>query len=126
MSPAARGVTLIETLVALAILGISLAGILPSFVTQLHSNTRNEERSGAVIAAQWVLDSLRLQDPSTLPATGASAPQLVTIGASPYEVTTRYCQRTAFCGVNSRHLRIEVRLRNRELYDVETVYTRLR
>jgi type II secretory pathway pseudopilin PulG len=121
-----RGATLVEALVALAILGVALTGILPSFITQLQSNTRSEERTSAVVAAQLVMDFHRLEDPEAMPTTGTSAPQLVTIGGLEYEVTTRYCVEPAFCGDESRHLVVEVHRLGRKIFDVETVYTQLR
>ena len=36
-----------------------------------------------------------------------------------------YCLKNEFCGINSRHLEIEVSYENRRIYTVETVYTQL-
>jgi len=69
----ARGLTLVETLVALALIGVAIGAILPAFTVQLGSNTRNEERSEAVAAAEILLEELRGEDLSTLPTTGQSA-----------------------------------------------------
>ena len=44
------GFTLTESLLALAILGVALAAILPTFLTYADTNTLNEERSGALLA----------------------------------------------------------------------------
>lgn len=120
-----RGLTLIEALVALAILGIAAVAIMPAFMTQLDSNRRSETRSGAVTASQQVLEGLRLADPASLPTTGAGAPQTVTVGDRTYEVTTFYCLQAALCDARSRHLRVEVSHDGRVVYDVETVFTQL-
>lgn len=125
MNPS-RGATLVEALVALAILGVALTGILPSFITQLQSNTRSEERTSAVIAAQLVMDFHRLEQPRDMPTNGASAPQLITIGGLEYEVITRYCVQPVYCNDEARHLLVEVNRRGRKIFDVQTVYTQLR
>jgi prepilin-type N-terminal cleavage/methylation domain-containing protein len=121
-----RGFTLTEALIALSILGVALAGVLPTFLTYSDTNTMNEERSGAVAAAQLVAEGLRQVDPAGLPTTGTSPVQVVRVGDRDYEVTQRYCVRSEFCGADSRHLTIEVRYGGRTVYSVETVYTRLR
>lgn len=122
----AAGFSLVETLVALAILGIALTGILPSFLSQAQTNSRCAERSGAVLAAQQMLESMRLTDPETMPDEGAAAPQLLTIGGVEYEVVVRYCANEALCNPVSRHITVDVNLRGRKIYDVETIYTQLR
>jgi type II secretory pathway pseudopilin PulG len=112
----------------MGILGVAAMAILPAFMNHLDANTRNEQRSDAVTAVQATMEDLRLQDPSSLPESGESAPQLFTIGGREYEVKTRYCQRTEFCppaSPGSRHLVVEVYLDGEKIYEVETVYTQL-
>jgi prepilin-type N-terminal cleavage/methylation domain-containing protein len=121
-----RGVSLVEVLLALLILGIVLAGMVPSFLAFLDVNTRNEERTGAVQAAQTVLESLRLADPAMLPSGGASQPQPIRVGERTYQVVTRYCVVSAFCDSDSRHLAVEVLHEGNLLYSAETVFTQLR
>ena len=62
MNGRCEGFTLVEALCATAILGIALVGILPTFTTYVDSNTRSEERSGAMAAGQQVLEQVRLLD----------------------------------------------------------------
>jgi type II secretory pathway pseudopilin PulG len=120
------GITLIESLLALFLLGIVVVGILPVLVIQASSNTRNERRSAAVSAVQMRLEELRLEDPAGLPATGSSAPQVIAVGRFEFDVVTRYCTRPSLCNATSRHLTIEASLDQRKLYDVETVFTAVR
>jgi prepilin-type N-terminal cleavage/methylation domain-containing protein len=120
-----RGVTLVEALVALAILGIALTGVLPAFTTQTRANTRSHERASAVSAAQQIVEALRFEDPSALPSVGATAPRLVTVGDLQFDVVTRFCVEPGFCNDDSRHLTVEVQREGRLIYDVQTVYTRL-
>jgi len=121
-----KGFTLVESLVALSILGIALAAMMPGFLTQTDVNTLNEERWGAVEAAQQVMEELRQVNPGSLPTSGSAATQVVTVGNRDYEVVVSYCRRNEYCGSDSRHLAAEVQFGGRVIYTVETVYTRLR
>jgi prepilin-type N-terminal cleavage/methylation domain-containing protein len=121
-----RGFTLVEALLSMAILGILAAAMVPAFLTQVQSNTRSEMRTSAILAAQQIMEDLRLEDPGTLPASGASAPQQVVAGSQTFEVVTRYCVFEAYCDAATRHLVVEVFQDGRRVYDAETVYTRLR
>jgi prepilin-type N-terminal cleavage/methylation domain-containing protein len=116
-----KGFTLIEALLAVAILGIALVGILPSFVTLLDANTLSEERSDAVAAAQLVMEDLRQTDPLSMPTSGSSAMTLVTVGGREYETVVSYCVDATYC----RHVTVDVSFGGRTVYSVESVYTRL-
>ncbi len=120
------GFSLIEALFALAILGIALAGILPSFLGYLDNNTASEERSDAVAAAQRAMEDLRRQDPAGMPTSGTSAAQIVPVGSREYEVFVHYCLETSWCSTNTRHVTVEVNFGGSTLFTVSTVYTRLR
>ena len=120
------GFTLTESLIALAIMGIALAAILPTFLTYADTNDLSEERSGAVAAAQEIMEGLRQADPVSLPSTGSSAPQLVAVGQREYEVVASFCTDIQYCGLDSRHILIEVSHGGRTIYTVESVYTQLR
>jgi hypothetical protein len=91
----------------------------------LNTNSRNELRGCAVMAAQQVAENLRRQDPVDLPDTGSSAAQLVVIGTHEFEVVSRFCTRTEFCDLETRHIEIEVSFGGRIVYTVETVLTRM-
>jgi prepilin-type N-terminal cleavage/methylation domain-containing protein len=121
-----RGFTLIEAVFALAILGITIAAVLPAFVDFLDANTLSEERSNAVAAAQQVMEELRQFDPGSLPSSGSSAVQTVTIGNHEYEVTAHYCRESTYCTTAGRHIILEVNFGGNTVYTVETVYTQLR
>ena len=120
-----RGTSLIETVAALAILGIALAAAVPAFMIQLETNTFAEHHSGAVAAAQQVMEDLRFQDPSTLPSAGAAPPQTIAAGSEVYTVIVRFCVQSSFCDSNSRHVRVEVFHDGQQIYSVESVFTRL-
>ena len=120
-----KGFTVIETLLAILLLGVVLTGIVPGFLTFLDTNTSSEESSDAVAAAQFVLERLRLEDPSTLPSSGSSKPEIVDVGGHEYEVVNHYCTVKEFCGTDSRHIRVEVFYGGESLFEIESVYTRL-
>lgn len=120
------GSTLVETVVALFLLGLALTGILPAFSTILQTNTRCENRSNAVAAAQQVLDALRIEDPETLPISGASAPQLLTVGGDEFEVITRFCVVASLCSPTRRQIVVEVQRSGSKVFDVETIFAQLR
>jgi type II secretion system protein I len=121
-----RGFSLAEALIALGILAVVAVSILPAFMTHVRANSRNELRSSAISAAQERLENLRLQNPEGMPESGSSAPQLVTVDGRQLEVITHYCERSEYCTDDrSRHIRVEVKVHGRTVYDVETVYTQL-
>lgn len=121
-----RGYTIIETLVSLCIFGMVSVGIAGGMTSYMRFNTVNEQKSGAIMAAQVVLDDLRMTDPVTLPSTGETS-ESVQVGNRSYLVTTSYCSSSEFCTSNNlRHLRLRVTYRDAELYNVETVYAQLR
>lgn len=122
-----KGFTLLEVFVALGVF-LSVAGAMaPSFVFHLKQNTQNTWRTGAIAAAQGVLDDLRIQDPSTFPTSGSDPVQEVQIGTRAFQVTTSYCTVSAYCpSTETRHIEVEVEYRGKTLYTVETVFTKLR
>ena len=120
-----KGFTLLESIIALAILSITLVGMLPAFQTFMDANTLSEERSNALAAAQEVMESLRHKDPSSLPSSGSSAIEAVQVGSQEYEVVTHYCQNGTYCGSDIRHITVEVSFAGKSVYTIETVFTRL-
>ncbi|MBX7145464.1 MAG: type II secretion system GspH family protein [Oligoflexia bacterium] len=120
------GFTLIEVMVALVLfLGIS-ATLGTGYVAMLKRSNVTETRTLAMGAAQQVLDVLRLTDPSTLPTSGSST-QNVAIGGKTFAVTTTYCATSSYCAsASNRHIKVSVYRSNQKVFDVETVFTRLR
>lgn len=121
-----RGFTLVEAVVAMAVLFIALVGMLPAYQAFSDSNTWSEQRSDAVAAAQQVMEALRQSDPATLPSSGSSSVQYIDVGEHEYEVVAQYCQIPSYCGTNTRHVVLEVSFGGEIVYTVESVYTRLR
>jgi type II secretory pathway pseudopilin PulG len=128
-APRTAGLTLIEALIAVAIVAILLAGLVPSFVNALRINTDSEVRSQAVAAAQTVLDSLRAE-PDWPPYAGGQPPvRQVDVGGRSYDVTIEYAPYVSDAGDTydgAREVRLEVAYRDEVRYTVATVYTELR
>ena len=120
-----KGFTLLEALISLGILGVTLVAMVPAFQTLMDANSVSEERSNALAAAQEVMEGLRHEDPASLPASGSSAVQAISVGAHEYEVVTHYCRNTTYCDSDSRHIVVEVSFAGKDVYAIETVFTRL-
>ena len=120
-----RGFTLLEALIAMAILGIALAGLIPTFQSFMDANSFSEERSNAVAAGQEVMEILRQADPSSLPSSGTSAAQAVTVGNHEYEVVATYCRETSYCTSATRHVVVEVSFAGDTIYTLESVFSRI-
>ena len=118
-----RGFSLVEALIAVAIIGIAISAIAPAFFVQMDANTRNEERTEAAAAAALVMERLRYEDPSKMPDSGASDPRKITVGKRVYEAVVTFCAIPEYCGPGSRHVRTEVSLDDNVLYTIETVYS---
>lgn len=117
----AAGLTLIEAVIAIAILAILMAGLVPGFVSFSQTNTRMELRSGAVAVAQQVMDGLRV----TGVPVGVTT-RTVDSGVRTYNVNIFVCSEgsaNCFTSNDARHIRLEVSFDGVTHYQVETVYT---
>jgi prepilin-type N-terminal cleavage/methylation domain-containing protein len=121
-----RGFSLLEVLLAVALVGIVIMGVVPAFITCKDVNARNEVRSGALAAAQRLMEEHRRVDPATLPSSGSSSIQLMSVGKRDYEVVAHYCIASALCDHQSRHITIEAGFGNETLLTIEAVFTKLR
>jgi type II secretory pathway pseudopilin PulG len=118
-----QGLSIVEALVAVAVLAVALAAIVPVFTSFARINTDNELRTGAVAAAQQVMDRLRQQPFGEWPASGSV--EVVETGLRTYQVEVTYCtEDLAYCQSGSRHVRLGVGFNDRRVYAVETVYSR--
>jgi type II secretory pathway pseudopilin PulG len=119
-----EGFGLIEAVVSLTILGVMLAALLPALAGNMSLNTTGELRTGAVAAAQEVLDRLRSSE-DDWPASGSE--EEVSLGEATYVVTldyAKYCDAVA-CFDDARNVTAEVSHDGQQLYEVETVFTSL-
>lgn len=118
-----RGFSLVEALVAIAILAVLLAGVVPAFVSNLRVNTDNELRTGAVAASQTVLDELRVR-PSAF-ASGSTV-SVASHGTAFDVLVTKeqFCQ-GGTCFDGAERIELEVSHGGRVRYRVSTVFTAL-
>lgn len=119
------GTSLLECIISLQILGIATLGVANAFVTHMKLNTTTEQKSGAIFAAQQVVDDFRSQPISTLPNTGSSALQSISVGTRTYAVQVAFCQDPARCTSSMRQLITTVYLQGVKNYEVETVFAQL-
>ncbi len=119
-----KGFTLIEVMVSLSILGIASSLMLASFLNQVKTINRSIINTGAVFSASFILDQMRSQDISNLPNTGSDPAVEVTRDSKTYNVVVSYCQDSSFCSTNTRHLTADVSYKSKDIYSVETVYTK--
>jgi type II secretory pathway pseudopilin PulG len=138
------GFTLLETTIALITLGVCLAYAMPLFLYAKVNNSRSEIRTGALIVAQRVFDSVRSQPITSLPnndgvtspvTTGTKQNPLVlpinantTAMGREYQATITYCQNNTtaippICGTNYRQFQVQVSYRGNNVYDLQGTYT---
>ncbi|MBN8549254.1 MAG: type II secretion system protein [Deltaproteobacteria bacterium] len=118
--------TLLEVMVSMLIFLVVSATMANAFMSHLKTNTATEVRTGAIAAAQLQLDEHRLADPFAMPTSGSTS-DTKTVGGRDFTVITYYCQDPSFCiSASTRHLLIKVRYANKQVFQTETVYTRLR
>lgn len=122
-----RGVTLIEVLVSMSLFAIASLAIGHAFNTHVMFNNKSEKKSGAIVAAQQVLDQLRVLDPATFPTSGSDADRSVTVGSRTYTVSVQYCNPTTYCTSNNiRFIHVAAKLNGQTEYSVDTVFSQLR
>lgn len=118
-----RGFGMIEAVIALTLLGVILASMVPAMIHYMQINTRAEIRTGAVAVAQQELDALRAVE--TWPTSGSQ--RSVTVGNAVYTATLShkpFCD-AGGCYAGARLVHMEITHEGRSLYEVETVYTEL-
>ena len=119
------GLSIIEAVMAIAILAIALASIVPAMTSYTSINSKQEVRTGAAIAAQQALDNLRQKKFDAWPESGST--QEIGADTNTYEVKMSYCAKgTSDCHTTdtARHVRLEVGHNDKLVYEVQTVYTR--
>lgn len=118
------GLTLIEAVIALAVLGIALAAIIPAFTNYVRVNTNSEVRTGAISAGQQALESLRQRTFANWPESGST--EITSSGDRDYEVAISYCfqgELDCLSEGQMRHVKLEVRHGGKVRYELETIYT---
>ena len=121
-----RGFSYVELLLAVALVGTVVMGVVPAFMTCKDANTRNDIRSGAAAVAQRAMEAERRLDPSDLPGSGSSSLQVVREGERDYEFVVHYCTEPSWCDFDTRHLMVEVSFGTQTVLVVESVFTKLR
>lgn len=122
-----RGFSLIEVLVAISVLSISTAAIIPVYIGQMQINGRMEIKTEAIQVAQRYIDELRQKDPLFLPSSGVSSELSMEVGNHRYQTHIFYCRDSSLCtSARTRHITVEVSYHDEKVYEVQTVFTKLR
>ena len=122
-----KAFTLLEVMIAMFIFSIVVGGMAPVFTAHLQRNAAAETRTEAMQAGQYVLDQLRISDPSTLDTTGTRDAEEIVVNGRTYEVFVSFCMDAGYCpGSNTRQIGIEVKRDHQTLFRTKTVYTLLR
>ncbi len=119
------GLSITEALIALMIFGIGLAVIAPIFVSNSRINRQQEVRTGAVAAAQQVLDTLRFRNFGQWPASATE--QQIDTDMGVFNATINWCESGGDCLAitGTRHVTVSIQFNGKQVYEVETVYTQV-
>jgi type II secretory pathway pseudopilin PulG len=118
------GLTIIEALIAIVILGIALATIIPSLTAYTKVNTDSEKKGETVAVVQHVMDNLRQKQFTDWPTNGSSYD--IASGGRTYKAKISWCAKgptNCYTSDSARHVKVEVIYNEKTIYTVETVYT---
>ena len=121
-----QGFGILEAVLAVALLGVALAGIVPVFVNYANANKNAEVRTGAVTVAERLLDELRQRPFASWNAFRTDvAKTKIETGLRAYDATIVWDTPDLTLGNGSeiRHVRVEVFFSGERYYSVETVFT---
>ena len=119
-----QGFSLVEAIIAMAILSVVLAAVAPLFISYSQTNMQSQRRTEAVAVAQMEMDGLRKKPFADWPASGSVHSSPGNQANNIYNIKTSYCTaELPFCDSGARHIRVEVMKDGRTYYQVETVYT---
>lgn len=121
------GFTLIEVLVAIAIMGVALSAATSAILTYMRANYSGELIFEGAQAAQSVIDFLRYEEVESLPASGTDPVRTISINnLRDYDVYVTYCADPTYCTSNSvRQLVLRVEHDGTKVYETETIFTQL-
>ena len=123
-----KGFSLLEVLVSVSLLGVITSTFTAGTMMMTRMVTDAEAKSKGILAAQQVLDEMRILAPSELPSTHISdSPINVIVEGTTYSVLRTYCAVSTYCpptsSAETRHIKITVSKDNEQVYEVETVFT---
>jgi prepilin-type N-terminal cleavage/methylation domain-containing protein len=142
-----KGFTLIETTIALLVLGMCLMFAMPLILYAQVGNNRNEIRNGALVVSQRVFDDIRSQNLSSLPLSDGNIPTatnpvnlpvdsthpmneeaaITKVLGRQYQTKITYCPDITtdptVCSIEHRSFKVEVSYNDSKVYDLEGTYT---
>ncbi len=132
------GVGLIENLIAFAIVTTTLSVMIPIFFAEKEQNIKQKFLTGAITLSKEHLDDLRRQRILNIPL-GESTTQQDNLGYS-YDLKQYICTQEPIINADSsvtcettvdpennlRHILLSIEKNGKEIYKVQTAFTRLR
>lgn len=122
-----QGITIVEVLVALAILGIALTTLLSAMISNTRLNTQVDQRSEAIRISEDTLEAYRQAGNYGVLATSAPRTSTVTRRNQPYTVVATFCPSDKpvrmICSNTAVYIRVEVNSGSKMLHKAETYYT---
>lgn len=123
----AQGLTVIEVLIALLVLGIALTVLISALIGNTGLNTQIDRKSEAIRISEDVLEGYR--QAGSYGGLQNAQPRVETVSRrnQPYTVTTTFCPTdkpsTMLCSNSAVYIRVEVKNGNKLLHRAETYYT---
>lgn len=119
------GFSMVETLVALGVMGILCSTLALALVAQARMNKHSQIVAGAVVAAERVLDNMRAAPITDLPTTGSQTTSGVIVGPNNFTVVSQFCRTSSICsgGSTVRQVTLDVKLNSKSIYGIETVFS---
>ncbi|PTA67773.1 type II secretion system protein [Deinococcus arcticus] len=124
------GFTVVELLIALAILGVAMSTVISAMLANTSLNTRVERQANAVRVSEQVMESYRQRtDYAALQFNDLS--QTVVMNGQTYTANTDFCpndlpqatKNSMPCSSTSVYIRVEVKHGNTVLHRAETYFT---
>ena len=121
-----KGFTLLEVMITLSILGLVLATMVPVFIGHSQHQSLSEIRTGAALAAKEKLDDLRFLEFASIPTSGSSTPESISVGGKDYQVVATYCSNSTYCASSeTRHITVSASYSGVKVYEIQTIYSSL-
>jgi prepilin-type N-terminal cleavage/methylation domain-containing protein len=124
-----EGFTLIESMAALTIMGVTLAYMMPMYMYSRLKIDHANRVSNALLVAQKIDAGLAAQKVSSLPLTGVediTDPDILTSAGKVYSATVTYCPTisgSTGCRTNYRQIEIEVKYKDVKVYSVKSAFS---
>ncbi len=116
------GFTLVETLMAITLLGIILAAVVPALLSNTALNRDSDYRTKGYQAVKRVIDEYRTVDLSDS-SISVDNTRDINISGTSFKVSTDFCSVPAYCVSNAKQFVVTAKIGQKVYATVETVFT---